>query len=58
MRARAVEPFFTTKPGGLGMGLTFVQDFVVHKMQGQLVLDDNVGGGLCVKIICSSFTPH
>jgi signal transduction histidine kinase len=51
VRARSIEPFFTTKPGGLGMGLTSVMDLVTHELRGRLILTDTPGGGTTVKIL-------
>jgi signal transduction histidine kinase len=50
IRQRALEPFFSTKPGGLGMGLTHVHDFIVHGLGGEIRLGDTPGGGLTIRL--------
>ena len=45
----ALLPFFTTKPGGSGVGLALVRE-VVHAHGGSLSLGENVGGGAAIKL--------
>jgi signal transduction histidine kinase len=47
MTARVLEPFETTKPDGLGMGLPIVQA-IVEQHEGTLRLEDDPGQGLTV----------
>jgi len=43
---RAVEPFFTTKPAGRGMGLgLFLARSIAERLGGRLVLESRVGAG-------------
>ena len=45
-RGRAVEPFFTTKPAGAGLGLgLFLADRFAKEVGGRLVLDSRPGKG-------------
>lgn len=44
--ARAVEPFFTTKPAGRGMGLgLFLARSIAERLGGRLVLESRAGAG-------------
>jgi len=45
----ALLPFFTTKPGGSGVGLALVRE-VVHAHGGSLSLGENQGGGAAVRL--------
>lgn len=51
VRARATEPFFTTKPRerGTGVGLAFVRD-TVHRLHGHLDIRSQPGRGTSVEI--------
>ncbi len=49
-RRRAIEPFFTTKPGGTGMGLAMVYG-IVQQHDGHLEIDSAPGQGTTVRII-------
>ncbi|MCX7854784.1 MAG: response regulator [Anaerolineae bacterium] len=49
-RRRAIEPFFTTKPGGSGMGLAMVYG-IVQQHEGHLEIDSAYGQGTTVRII-------
>ncbi len=49
-RRRALEPFFTTKPGGSGMGLAMVYG-IVQQHEGHLEIDSAPGQGTTVRII-------
>lgn len=49
-KEKVIEPFFTTKEGGIGLGLSVVSNIVnLHK--GSLEIKDNVPQGTIVKII-------
>ncbi len=53
--ARAVEPFFTTKPEGEGTGLGLAVAYgVVDGLGGSLLLDSNPGEGTIVEIVLPS----
>ena len=44
--ARAVEPFFTTKPAGAGMGLgLFLVQALAEQLEGALEIDSRPGAG-------------
>jgi nitrogen fixation/metabolism regulation signal transduction histidine kinase len=45
----ALLPFYTTKPGGSGVGLALVRE-VVHAHGGSLSLGENDGGGAAVRL--------
>ena len=45
----ALLPFYTTKPGGSGVGLALVRE-VVHAHGGALSLGENEGGGAAVRL--------
>jgi signal transduction histidine kinase len=47
--SQVLEPFFTTKSEGLGMGLPIVLS-IAEEHGGRLVLDNNPGSGLCVSL--------
>jgi C4-dicarboxylate-specific signal transduction histidine kinase len=47
---RAFDPFFSTKPGGLGMGLSISRSIIdVH--QGRLTVTANAAGGVTFRIV-------
>ncbi len=46
---RVCEPFFTTRPGGTGLGLSVVRA-VVEGLGGTLTLENRAGGGLRARI--------
>lgn len=49
---KVLDPFFTTKPPGQGTGLgLFVTYGILQKMQGQLSIDSQEGGGTRVQIL-------
>ncbi len=49
--ARAMEPFFTTKPAGQGMGLgLFLAKTVIEQLGGRLELDSRPGRGTTVRV--------
>ncbi len=45
--SKIFEPFFTTKrnQGGTGLGLHIVYNLIIHKLQGSLDIDSQVGKG-------------
>jgi signal transduction histidine kinase len=49
-RARLLEPFFTTKPTGRGMGLASVVG-IVRRHRGGLAVDSNPGRGTIFRIL-------
>jgi two-component system, NtrC family, sensor histidine kinase HydH len=50
-RNQALEPFFTTKPSGTGLGMSVIQD-VMQEHGGKLELADAPSGkGLCVRML-------
>jgi signal transduction histidine kinase/CheY-like chemotaxis protein len=58
VRSRAIEPFFTTKPTGVGTGLGLSQVYgVVRESGGTLVLDSEPGRGTTVRMILPAGTP-
>lgn len=49
--AHAGEPFFTTKPPGMGMGLgLFLAQSAVQRLGGTMQLSNRTGGGACVRV--------
>lgn len=48
-RKHAVEPFFTTKPGGHGLGLSAVHGFM-RQCKGHLVIESAVGQGTTIRL--------
>ena len=46
---RVFEPFVTGRPGGVGLGLTFVKR-VVHDHRGRISLTSHPGSGTCVRV--------
>jgi signal transduction histidine kinase/CheY-like chemotaxis protein len=58
VRARAIEPFYTTKPTGLGTGLGLSQVYgVVRESGGNLVIDSEPDRGTTVRMILPAGTP-
>jgi signal transduction histidine kinase/CheY-like chemotaxis protein len=58
VRSRAVEPFFTTKPTGVGTGLGLSQVYgVVRESGGTLAIDSQPGQGTTVRLILPAGTP-
>ncbi len=48
-RERVFQPFVTGRPGGVGLGLTFVKR-VVHEHRGRISIHSGAGGGTCVRV--------
>jgi len=58
VRARAIEPFYTTKPIGQGTGLGLSQVYaVVRESGGKLAIDSEPGRGTTVRIILPAGAP-
>jgi len=58
VRSRAIEPFFTTKPTGVGTGLGLSQVYgVVHESGGTLAIDSEPGRGTTVRLLLQAGTP-
>jgi signal transduction histidine kinase len=58
VRSRAIEPFYTTKPTGLGTGLGLSQVYgVVHESGGTLAIDSEPGRGTTVRLTLPAGTP-
>jgi signal transduction histidine kinase len=53
IRARVMEPFFTTKPAGkgTGQGLPLVRRVVEERHHGALSFDTRVGQGTCFRVV-------
>jgi signal transduction histidine kinase len=49
VRERACDPFFTTRPDGVGLGLALVASTVAAH-QGQLQIDSSAGGGTIITV--------
>ena len=49
VRERILDPFFTTKDGGTGLGLPIVQS-IITSMNGELCLDNAPSGGARVRV--------
>jgi signal transduction histidine kinase/CheY-like chemotaxis protein len=58
VRSRAIEPFYTTKPTGVGTGLGLSQVYgVVRESGGSLAIDSEPGRGTTVRLILDAGTP-
>jgi CheY-like chemotaxis protein len=58
VRARAIEPFYTTKPTGQGTGLGLSQVYaVVRESGGTLAIDSEPGSGTTVRMILPAGAP-
>ncbi len=49
LRERVFQPFVTARPGGVGLGLTFVKR-VVHEHRGSVTVDAGTGPGTCIRV--------
>jgi signal transduction histidine kinase len=49
LRERIFQPFVTARPGGMGLGLTFVKR-VVHDHRGRISVESPPGSGPCFRI--------
>jgi signal transduction histidine kinase len=49
LRERIFQPFVTARPGGVGLGLTFVKR-VVHDHRGRISVESEPGSGTCFRI--------
>ena len=49
-RARIFDAFYTTKPGGLGLGLTVAHNLVKNH-GGRIEITDNPGGGSIFSVV-------
>jgi len=47
--ARAFDPFFTTRPGGTGLGLSTARD-IIREHEGELTLEAGSGGGTMANV--------
>lgn len=57
--ARAIEPFFTTKPVGKGTGLGLAQVYgIVHQYGGTMHIDSREGQGTTVRILLPTAPPN
>lgn len=50
LRDRVFEPFFTTRPHGIGLGLPISRD-LIGQFGGRLELDAGSGVGACVRVV-------
>jgi signal transduction histidine kinase len=50
LRERIFQPFVTARPGGVGLGLTFVKR-VVHDHRGRILVESRPGSGTCIRIV-------
>jgi signal transduction histidine kinase/CheY-like chemotaxis protein len=58
VRSRAIEPFFTTKPTGVGTGLGLSQVYgVVRESGGTLAIDSEPDRGTTVRLLLPAGTP-
>ena len=51
IRARIFKPFFTTKPGAIGLGLSTVRDIVVSLSGGGIKVESELGRGTTFEIV-------
>ncbi len=57
IRDKVLEPFFTTKAKGTGLGLTIVHR-LIKGHDGELHLESNPGGGTIARVILPLVSPH
>ena len=55
VRKKLFEPFFSTKPAGMGIGLNICRS-IVESHHGRLTIEDNPAGGaiMCITLPCAS----
>jgi signal transduction histidine kinase len=49
LRERVFQPFVSSRPGGVGLGLTFVKR-VVHDHRGSVSVAEDAGPGTCIRV--------
>jgi signal transduction histidine kinase len=54
---RVLEPFFTTKPHGNGLGLSICRS-ILWEVDGTLTIQSEPGKGTCVDVVVPQATPH
>ena len=57
VRERACDPFFTTRPDGVGLGLALVAT-IIAEQRGRLAIESTVGQGTTITISLPQEEPH